>query len=900
MAGQSARRWGVTDPISRAPPTDAELALDAALLDELRGQNTFEAPEETEKRGAALQTLQKAVEEFVRHVGHVKGLAPSVIENAGGKICTFGSYRLGVYGPGSDIDTLVLSPKHVTRDDFFAHFINVLERVAPPGAIEKFSPVPDAFTPIIKMDFLGIDIDLIFARLAIASVPLDLDLKDNSLLRGLDETDLRSVNGTRVTDEVLSLVPQPKIFRQVTRAVKLWAQRHAIYANIVGFPGGIAWAMMVARICQLYPMACAAVVLGRFFYLMSTWPWPRPIMLKEIEDGPLQVRVWNPQIYPGDKRHLMPIITPAYPSMCATHNITHSTQKVIKRELLRASQITSDILAEKRRWRELFDKHTFFTQDFKYYLSIVAASHDKEAQDNWSSSVESKVRKLVGLIEQSPAEDVELAQPFNKGFKRVHHCKTEEDKEEVLQGSVKYSVKTDTTNESNGMLQDIGAGGAADKLDLSNGDANGKEANGDTPITVYTTTFYIGIELKPGAKSLDISYAVSEFKRLCQEWANYDQNLHSIRIVHTRSYDLPDDCFDAGETKPVKAKKAKATKKRSHREAGMEYRKLRGIDKMSATNSDAAHPAAHPPPSEPKSKGDDYPTHSNLLMSGAKKIFNKASILHPQQVYTARLKAAEQRANPPLRRLSADRPQQPEGVRKNSLTHQQKAAMSTSAATTTTGSSKPGEHFEPRQTATDEDYTPDPSRSLPLDGPRQALVDDIIALYSCAPTVERVRRYTADCVYDDQFVYANDRFKMAGQWFALPKLFNASVNNGYQVIKNERDFIQFKNDQSWTFRVIPKTARVTGLVSLSLDPDTVDSDFIQVKYHKDQANDKDYSHEGLGFTFKKWQADQVAKHMDSEEVKAFEADKTAAKEHVRKYGTGKEEGNAPKEDFTKY
>lgn len=324
--------------------------------------------------------------------------------------------------------------------------------------------------------------------------------------------------------------------------------------------------MMVARICQLYPFACAAVVLGRFYYLMSTWPWPRPIMLKEIEDGPLQVRVWNPQIYPGDKRHLMPIITPAYPSMCATHNITHSTQKVIKRELLRASKITGDILSGHKRWKDLFEKHSFFVQDFKYYLSIVAASHDKEAQDNWSSSVESKVRKLVGLIEQSPAEDVELAQPFNKGFKRVHHCKTEEEKEEVLQGSVKYSFKTDTTNEANGLLQDIGAGGAADKLDLTNGEttnggaangeaangeaANGKDANGDSPIAVYTTTFYIGIELKPGkislqtsedlllslvgAKSLDISYAVSEFRRLCQEWANYDQNLHSIRIVHTR------------------------------------------------------------------------------------------------------------------------------------------------------------------------------------------------------------------------------------------------------------------------------------------------------------------------------------------------------------------------------
>lgn len=107
-------------------------------------------------------------------------------------------------------------------------------------------------------------------------------------------------------------------------------------------------------------------------------------------------------------------------------------------------------------------------------------------------------------------------------------------------------------------------------------------------------------------------------------------------------------------------------------------------------------------------------------------------------------------------------------------------------------SDTPGEHFEVRQTSSDEDYTPDPSKSIPLDGPRQALIDDIIALYSCQPTVERVKRYTADCVYDDQFVYANDRYKMAGQWFALPKLFKASVNEKYEIVKNDRDLIQFK------------------------------------------------------------------------------------------------------------
>ena len=76
-----------------------------------------------------------------------------------------------------------------------------------------------------------------------------------------------------------------------------------------------------------------------------------------------------------------------------------------------------------------------------------------------------------------------------------------------------------------------------------------------------------------------------------------------------------------------------------------------------------------------------------------------------------------------------------------------------------------------------------------------------------------------------------------------------------------------------------KTATINELVSISLDPENVDSGFIHFKYHKDHANDKDYSHEGLGFNFRKWQADQVAKQMNAEEVKAFKADE--GKWHVQ-------------------
>lgn len=82
-------------------------------------------------------------------------------------------------------------------------------------------------------------------------------------------------------------------------------------------------------------------------------------------------------------------------------------------------------------------------------------------------------------------------------------------------------------------------------------------------------------------------------------------------------------------------------------------------------------------------------------------------------------------------------------------------------------------------------------------------------------------------------------------------------------------------------------------MSLSLDPASIDSDFIRVKYHKDQANEKDYSNEGLGAAIKKFQTDNVPKLMSTPELKEFEADKDAGKEKRRTYGSGGADGDAP-------
>ena len=48
------------------------------------------------------------------------------------------------------------------------------------------------------------------------------------LLKNLDEKCVRSLNGCRVTDEILRLVPNTDNFRLALRAIKLWAKSMAV------------------------------------------------------------------------------------------------------------------------------------------------------------------------------------------------------------------------------------------------------------------------------------------------------------------------------------------------------------------------------------------------------------------------------------------------------------------------------------------------------------------------------------------------------------------------------------------------------------------------------------------------------------------------------------------------
>lgn len=401
-------RFGVTDPISLGLPNQAELALSEQLLEELRRDAPLETKDKMQFRASVLVELQQIVRRWIHEVGIQQGMDDETARSAGGKIFTFGSYRLGLVSPGSDIDTLCLAPKHVTREAFFHALFSKLEEHPD---VTGLTPVPDAYVPIIKLKLSGIEMDLLFARLPLSQIPESLEtLNDDSLLRNLDDKTVRSLNGCRVADHILALVPDAERFRDTLRLVKLWAKRRGLYSNVLGFFGGITWAILVARVCQLYPYYAPAALVKRFFRVYDRWNWKNPVMLCEIREqssvvGLMAFKVWNPKVYPQDRTHLMPIVTPAFPSMNSTFNVSETTKRIIEAELTRASKVVEQVEHGKCHWCEVYKPLPFFAQ-FKCYLHIEVLSKAPQVFTQWFGWIESKLRHLVRHLEQIPTVQV--------------------------------------------------------------------------------------------------------------------------------------------------------------------------------------------------------------------------------------------------------------------------------------------------------------------------------------------------------------------------------------------------------------------------------------------------------------------------------------------------------------
>jgi poly(A) polymerase len=369
--------------------------------------------EETQKK-SILSCLEKIVDAWIIEICQQQGMSRFLAKQVGFKIVPFGSHGLGVSGSESDLDLLIVVPKNIERTHFFGQ---LYEKLKNSPEVKNTSAIEDAHVPIITMMFHNTPVDLLMASLDKVAIPQNWNILDERNLRNVSEQCQRSLNGPRVVQDILSLVPDVENFRITLRAVKLWAIRKGVYNNMMGFLNGVSCAILTAKVCRAYPYATPNILFQKFFRMYNLWDGVNPIFLVPLHNGELDLglKIWNPVLHRCDRNQWMPIITPTYPSMNSTYNATKSTMMTVKSEISKALELGTN-------WDKYFEESDFMIQ-YKHFLHIHVFAH--QDCDKWISFVESKIRVLISKLENSDSCRIEKSlsgtpvvqlHPCNKSF----------------------------------------------------------------------------------------------------------------------------------------------------------------------------------------------------------------------------------------------------------------------------------------------------------------------------------------------------------------------------------------------------------------------------------------------------------------------------------------------------
>ena len=477
-AAPPAKQQARAKPVSVRAADEADLRSSEALATTLVERGGVHVAELAAERAAVCAALEVCLAEWVKSVALAHGLSSEQVDEADCRVFQLGSCALNVPLPGADVDCVAIVPYFVERRHVFAPDGLIAALLQLDGLdTHSLHPVPAAFVPVIKMVVHNIPVDLLVARLKVPQIARDLVPEAPGLLhRCIDAVDANSLNGARVASAILRRVPHTDRFRATLRAVKLWARRRGIDQQSSGFPGGVAWALLTARVCQMHPNAAPATLLAKFFNTWQAWRYgddPKgalPILLDHPtatatataaatatttaaaatattaaafssalssasagattsasgsssaalgawEDelpAPLAALDWRH--YPGDKKYLMPVITPCKPRMCTTHTTSHATLAVLKHEIHRANELCKGLIirapptvGDDRRWEPLFEPTDFFTQYERYVVVQLTCDRDDELR-HWNSFIKARLHKLVGLLEK--VGDVGWVQPL--------------------------------------------------------------------------------------------------------------------------------------------------------------------------------------------------------------------------------------------------------------------------------------------------------------------------------------------------------------------------------------------------------------------------------------------------------------------------------------------------------
>ena len=94
----------------------------------------------------------------------------------------------------------------------------------------------------------------------------------------------------------------------------------------------------------------------------------------------------------------MPVITPAFPAMNSTHNVTETTKRILLDEFRRGYEVVKNVEAHKAEWHEVHEPFPYFTQ-FRNFLWLEILAKTEESYLKFNGWVESKLRIVLRQLE---------------------------------------------------------------------------------------------------------------------------------------------------------------------------------------------------------------------------------------------------------------------------------------------------------------------------------------------------------------------------------------------------------------------------------------------------------------------------------------------------------------------
>ncbi|PWW80132.1 hypothetical protein C7212DRAFT_273731 [Tuber magnatum] len=272
-----------------------------------------------------------------------------------------GSYALGVYDKGSDVDCLCVST--ISTKTFFEIARQRVRRFGGERGI-RLTRFVDAKVPVLELKAGNIKFDLQYCQAPAlvenwSTIPL---LPPDDPIFSLPAYGLKSLNSYRDTEFLLRTIPNPNVFRLAYRFIKMWALASGIFSSRFGYLGGFHITLLLARICKLADGdpkdATAARIVRLFFDYYSKTDW-----LTEI--------IYDPEFPAGARyqrfsREPMAITSIYTPVVNVARNATRHSVSALTREFELAKKAL-----DSGRWDlRLMGRENEFLREYESYIKI--------------------------------------------------------------------------------------------------------------------------------------------------------------------------------------------------------------------------------------------------------------------------------------------------------------------------------------------------------------------------------------------------------------------------------------------------------------------------------------------------------------------------------------------------